>query len=494
MSKSLLENYFKPFRDNIIGNQQHFHFPYGEKRIIYADWTASGRLYKPIEEKLIQEFGPFVANTHTETSTTGSLMTTAYNKARKIIKTHVNAGQQDCIISYGSGMTGVINKFQRILGLRIAEQHKNRINIPDVEKPVVFVTHMEHHSNQTSWLETICDIEWIMPNEKGLVELKNLELLLEKYKDRKIKYASVTACSNVTGIQTPYYEIAEIMHKHGGYCFVDFACSAPYVKIDMHPANPLQYLDAIFFSPHKFLGGPGTTGIVIFNSALYTLNVPDNPGGGTVKWTNPWKEHGYIEDIESREDGGTPPFLQTIKTALCVQLKEQMGIDKMLQREEEILHKLIPALKAIPKLHLLAGNVEDRLGVLSFYIDGLHYNLGVKLLNDKFGVQTRGGCSCAGTYGHFLLNVSKDYSHEITCKIDQGDLSDKPGWIRVSIHPTMTDEEIDYIINAVTQTAFYYNEWKNDYSYDNHTNEFVHNTIPNNEEKVIENWFRIKKP
>ncbi|MCC6252651.1 MAG: aminotransferase class V-fold PLP-dependent enzyme [Bacteroidia bacterium] len=491
MSHSFLENYFKPFRENIIGNSQHFESPYGKKPIIYTDWTASGRLYRPIEEKMMNDFGPFVANTHTETSTTGSIMTLSYLKARKIIKQHVNAGENDCIISYGSGMTGVINKFQRILGLRIPEQHKQNFTIAPEDKPVIFVTHMEHHSNQTSWLETIGDIEWIMPDEEGLVSLKNLEILLEKYKDRKIKYASVTACSNVTGIQTPYFEIAALMHKNGGYCFVDFACSAPYVNINMHPKDPLQYLDAIFFSPHKFLGGPGTTGIMVFNSALYKLSVPESPGGGTVKWTNPWREHNYIDDIETREDGGTPPFLQTIKTALCIRLKEQMGVENILKREEEILHQLIPALKSIEGVHLLAGNIEKRLGVLSFYIEGLHYNLGVKLLNDKFGIQTRGGCSCAGTYGHFLLNVSKEFSKNITCKIDHGDLSEKPGWIRVSIHPTMTDDEVNYIIMAIKETVTHHKVWAQDYVYDNHANEFNHRSIVNHADSIIEKWFEL---
>ena len=325
MTHSSLEKYFKKYRDHIIGNDQHFDSINGDQRIVYADWTASGRLYRPIEEKLMNDFGPFVANTHTETSVTGTMMTMAYHKARKIIKDHVGADKNDVIISFGSGMTGVVNKFQRILGLRVPEQLSKYVKINDDERPVVFVTHMEHHSNQTSWLETICDLEWITPSKDGLVDIESLKILLEKYKDRKIKYASITACSNVTGIQTPYHEIAELMHQNGGYCFVDFACSAPYVNINMHPENPLQKLDAIFFSPHKFLGGPGSTGIIIFSADLYKISVPDHPGGGTVKWTNPWKEHTYIDDIEDREDGGTPPFLQTIKTALCVKLKEEMG-------------------------------------------------------------------------------------------------------------------------------------------------------------------------
>ena len=263
---SELENYFQQFRKNIIGIDQEFISPYGKQKIIYTDWTASGRLYRPIEEKIMNELGPFVANTHTETTVSGTTMTMAYHKARHIIKHHVNANQGDVLIADGTGMTGVVNKFQRILGIRIPENLKAYTAIPNDKKPVVFISHMEHHSNQTSWLETIADVEVIPACAEGLFCIANLVHLLEKYKDRAIKIASITSCSNVTGIKTPYHEVAKLMHQNNGFCFVDFACSGPYVKIDMHPEDQESYLDAIFFSPHKFLGGPGTSGILIFNS------------------------------------------------------------------------------------------------------------------------------------------------------------------------------------------------------------------------------------
>ncbi|HRN46052.1 MAG TPA: aminotransferase class V-fold PLP-dependent enzyme, partial [Flavobacterium sp.] len=244
-----LEQYFQQFRDNIIGIDQEFESPYGQQQIIYTDWTASGRLYRPIEEKLMNQFGPFVANTHTETTVSGTAMTKAYHQARHIIKKHVHANSDDILITDGTGMTGVVNKFQRILGLKVPENLKNFITIPAEKKPIVFISHMEHHSNQTSWLETIADVEVIPSSEDGLFSLENLELLLEKYKERPFKIASITSCSNVTGIRTPYHEVAKIMHQNNGLCFVDFACSGPYVKIDMHPEDAESYLDAIFFSP-----------------------------------------------------------------------------------------------------------------------------------------------------------------------------------------------------------------------------------------------------
>lgn len=483
-----LEEYFNQFRKNIIGIDQTFTSPYGEKKIIYADWIASGRLYAPIEKKIVETFGPYVGNTHSEASITGTTMTVAYQTAHEIIKDHVNAGKEDVIITAGSGMTAMINKFQRILGLKVPEQLKAYLNLPAELTPVVFVTHMEHHSNHTSWLETIADVVCIQPDSEGLIDLHDFEVQLEKYKDRKLKIGAFTACSNVTGIETPYHKMAKMMHENGGFCFIDFACSAPYVNIDMHPADPLEKLDAIFFSPHKFLGGPGTPGVIIFDSHLYKNLVPDNPGGGTVDWTNPWGQHKFVSNIELREDGGTPAFLQTIKAALCVKLKEEMNVEKMEQREKYLVKTAIDGLRKIPGLHILADNIEDRLGAISFYVDKIHYNLLVKILNDRFGIQMRGGCSCAGTYGHYLLHVSPDQSKHITEKINEGDLSEKPGWVRMSIHPTTTNEELDFIIESIKVTARNISLWEKDYRYCQQNNEFFHLSSNEEEKTIIKSW------
>jgi selenocysteine lyase/cysteine desulfurase len=486
-----LETYFQQFRKNIIGIDQEFESAFGKKKIIYTDWTASGRLYRPIEEKLMNDFGPFVANTHTETSVTGTAMTMAYHQARNIIKKHVNASKDDVLITDGTGMTGVVNKFQRILGLKIPENLKEFTNIPIEMKPIVFISHMEHHSNQTSWLETIADVEIIPGCERGLFCIDNLVKLLEKYKHRTNKIASITSCSNVTGIRTPYHEVANLMHKNNGLCFVDFACSGPYVNIDMHPENPDSYLDAIFVSPHKFLGGPGTSGILVFNKKLYKNMVPDNPGGGTVSWTNPWGEHKYIDNIEDREDGGTPGFLQVIKSALAIQLKEKMGVANILKREHEIVDYVFSELGSIQNIHILAEEHHDRLGVISFYIDDLHFNLGVKLLNDKFGIQTRGGCSCAGTYGHILLNVNQETSQNLVCQIDSGDLIQKPGWIRMSIHPTTTNAEIEMVCQSIIALSENHKTWSQDYSYNKTTNEFCHKAAKPLEKEMVNCWFEV---
>ena len=472
-----LESRFQPFRNNIVGIDADFDSPYGRRRILYADWIASGRLYRPIESTLIDTFGPLVGNTHSESSETGRTMTEAYHLAHQIIKRHVNADADDVIITTGAGMTSALAKFQRILGIKVPEQVSNFCDLPVEEKPIVFVTHMEHHSNHTPWLESLADVVVIEPDDSLLVDPAKLETAVAGFAARRLKIGSFSACSNVTGIETPYHELARIMHAHGGYCFVDFAASAPYVSMDMHPADPEKRLDAIFFSPHKFLGGPGSSGVLIFCRGLYKNRIPDHPGGGTVMWTNPWGEHAYVDDIEIREDGGTPGFLQAIRAALSIRLKERMTVEGMRAREGELVDLAFEGLIRVPGLHILAGTVTDRLGVFSFYIDGIHHNLIVRLLNDRFGIQVRGGCSCAGTYGHFLLNVDRDTSHRITEKIRGGDLSTKPGWVRMSLHPTTTDAELRCIVDALQAIVGNVDEWKRDYAFSPATAEFHHRSF-----------------
>lgn len=488
-----MERYFNSFRRNIIGFDQEYETPYGTKKLIYADWIASGRLYKPIDDRLSADIGPFIGNTHTETSETGTSMTRAYHLAHKIIKKHVNASADDIIITSGFGMTGVVVKFQRILGLKMCRQLTDQKCFKETKRPVVFVTHMEHHSNHTSWFETICDVVVLQPEKNLLVDPEELRKQLEIYKDRPIKLGAFSACSNVTGVRNPIHQLAKIMHEGGGNCIVDYAASAPYDDINMHPADLDERLDAILFSPHKFLGGPGSSGVLIFNKSMYHNRIPDQPGGGTVDWTNPWGEFKYVDDIEAREDGGTPGFMQAIRSALCIELKESMGVKNIRKREEELLEIAFKGLNRIPNLFILAPAQTQRLGVISFYFTDIHYNLVVKLLSDRYGVQVRGGCACAGTYGHFLLDVSYEHSKQITELINHGDLSQKPGWVRLSLHPTMTNEELCIIINALAEIQTHHQEWIKDYVYDKHTNEFVHILGADHIDERVNEWFKLEK-
>jgi len=500
---SELENYFRKYRENIVGIDAEIETPYGIKKLIYADWIASGRLYIPIEKRMAEDIGPMIGNTHSESTTTGRTMTEAYHMAQRIVKRHVNANDNDLILFTGTGMTSAIAKLQRLLGLKIPEQAVNYCpfthgeynkcrDIPNEKRPVVFLTHTEHHSNHTSWFETLADVVVLEPSADLTVNPDALRREIVKYRDRPLIIGSFSACSNVTGYFPPYYELARIMHENNGYCFVDFAASAPYVDIDMHPSDSLERIDAIFFSPHKFLGGPGSAGVLIFSKDLYRNEIPDSPGGGTVKWTNRWGGYSYITDIEVKEDGGTPGFLQGIKAALAVVLKENIGTGKMRAREKELLQTAYSELAKVKDLHILAGNIKERLGVISFYIDKVHHNLLTRLLNDRFGIQLRGGCSCAGTYGHFLLDVDFKLSKEITDKIDAGDLSMKPGWIRLSLHPTMTDNELLFITGAIKETVEKIDLWRNNYSYDKHTNEFYHKDFQEKKIQDYIDWFSFE--
>ena len=457
--------------------------------MIYNDWLAAGRLYSPIEKKIVDEFGPYAANTHTETNISGTVMTYAYHHARQIIKEHVNANSNDVLLFGGYGMTGAVNKFQRILGLKRLCPMYDKSKELEEDRPVVFVTHMEHHSNHTSWYETTADVVILPPDDKLLVDPSILENEIKKYKNRKMKIGAFTACSNVTGVITPYYKLAEIMHEHGGYCFIDFAASAPYVEMNMHPENEKQSLDAVYFSPHKFLGGPGSSGVVVFNSELYNNPVPDHPGGGTVEWTNPWGEYKCIDDIETREDGGTPGFLQAIKASLAVKLKESIGVENIKNREQQLLKIAMQKLPEVPGINVLANNGAPRIGVVSFFHDTIHYNLIVKLLNDRFGIQVRGGCICAGTYGHYLLHISKHKSHNLVKRIKHNDLSAKPGWVRFSMHPVTRESEVLYFSSALKEIVDNIDQWERDYRYDKSKNEYFHKDDKNQISNLVENLF-----
>lgn len=478
------ESHFSDYRANTIGINAVIDTPFGTKPLIYADWIASGRLYSPIEHQMMDVIGPMIGNTHSESSMTGRAMTEAYHQAHHVIKKHVNAGAEDVIITAGFGMTAVVNKLQRMMGIRVPERAgdftlglpvRREENACDEDCPVVFVTHMEHHSNHVSWLETIADVIVIPPGEDNLVDPALFAAEVDRYSDRKMKIGAFTAASNVSGIIPDYRELARIMHRAGGLAFVDFAASAPYVDIDMHPAGDDDgRLDAIFFSPHKFLGGPGSSGVVVFHRSLYNNLVPDHPGGGTVNWTNRWNERSYITDIEAREDGGTPGFLQAIRAAMSIRLKENMGIGAIEAREAELLAPAMQRFRKNERIHILADGEEKRIGVVSFYAQGIHHNLLVRLLNDHYGIQVRGGCSCAGTYGHYLLDVTRRLSSSITEEIEGGDLTHKPGWVRLSLHPTMTDAELGIVLDAVDETLIHAENWSRDYLFDSRSGEFTH--------------------
>lgn len=419
---------------------------------LYADWTASGRLYRPIEQRLLEVAGPMMANTHTEDSLTGGFMTRALDEAHQIMRQHVKAADDDVLLFTGTGMTGALAKLVRMLGLWVHETHREAVLATLTHRLRVYVTHMEHHSNHTLWLETLAEVVIIPPTQTGDVDLVWLAGSLRELPAGKPVMASVTAASNVTGVAAPYRAIARLMHQAGGHCFVDFACAAPYVDIDMHPADD-EPLDAVFFSPHKFLGGPGASGVLVFNTSLYHNRIPEQPGGGTVVWTNPWGEHRFYQDIATRESGGTPGILQSLKAAMAAQLKDEIGVSAIAQREHELNQYFLQGLDRIAGVQCLAREQSDRLSVFSVIIEGLHYQQAVQRLSREYGIEARGGCACAGTYGHYLLGIDRATSQAITGQLDRGELAAKPGWVRLSFHPMMTIEDLDRILIALESMA-----------------------------------------
>ncbi|WP_438432831.1 aminotransferase class V-fold PLP-dependent enzyme [Gorillibacterium sp. sgz500922] len=488
-SRTELEQHFSRFRGQIVGDRATFRSPYGVKRILYADWAASGRLYGPIEEKLLREFGPYAANTHSEATFTGAAMTEAYREAKQVIKRCVHAGPDDLLLFCGNGMTAAVNKLQRMLGLRLPPGWALPDSFPEEEKPVVFVTHMEHHSNQISWQETIADVVVLEPDSGGRVSAARLEEELRRYSRRKRKIGAFTACSNVTGVMPELTELAAAMHRHGGLAFADWTASAPYARLDMHPPNAEEGLDAVYLSPHKFLGGPGSSGMLLLDARLVPNPVPDLPGGGTVSWTDRWGGTVYVEDQEEREDGGTPGYLQAAKAALAFVLKEQMGAAEICEREHQLAEHLLTGLEAIPGVAILDAGLRERLPIVSFTVETVHYPLMVRLLNDRFGIQSRGGCSCAGTYGHFLFQLDREESGRIRREVEQGNQREKPGWVRLSLHPVMTDREVAFLIEAVRRSVRFAPLWKEDYRYDPAVNDYRHIRFPRR--MGPQNWFSL---
>jgi selenocysteine lyase/cysteine desulfurase len=452
-------------RQQIVGVDSTFETPFGERLMVYCDYTASGRCIRFVESYL-QSLQRVYANTHTEDDITGRSMSQLLHEAEEAIKQSVNAGEQGRIIACGTGATGAIDKLQQILGVTLAPATRRNLGemLDDDDiaqtQPVVFIGPYEHHSNELSWRQSLATTVQVRLDASGNIDLAHLEELLQdpRYKGRKL-IGSFSAASNVTGIRSDVRKLAALLHKHGAIACFDFAASAPYVDIDMNPepeyAGEDPSIDAVFISPHKFLGGPGSSGVLVFNERIYDRDLPPSvSAGGTVDYVG-MQDQDFIARIEEREKAGTPGVLQTLKAGLVFQIKDAVGTDVIHRREQEYASRALESWMENDRIEIL-GNPDpaSRVGIISFNIKDesgkyLHHKFLTVLLNDLFGIQSRAGCSCAGPYGHRLLDIDEGTSEKYRAAVQQGHCGLKPGWCRVGLHWVMDDAEANYVIEAV---------------------------------------------
>jgi selenocysteine lyase/cysteine desulfurase len=491
---------FEELRKQIVGVDSTFATPYGDRLMVYADYTASGRCLNFVEHYLMRLQRNY-ANTHTEDDVTGRNMTRLLHEAEAAIKRSVNAGESGRIVACGSGSTAAIDKLQQMLGIAISPATKERIfallekeqglserarmeAALEADRPVVFVGPYEHHSNEVTWRQGLATVVEVNLAADGSVDLEHLEQLLkDPLYQRSLRLGSFSAASNVTGRKSDVHALAVLLHRYGALACFDYAASAPYVPIDMNPparAGEDPSLDAIFVSPHKFIGGPGSSGVLVFHERIYRQDLPPTvAGGGTVSYVSP-SGHDFVNDVEEREKAGTPGVLQTLKAALVFELKDRLGADQIEAREHQMLAKALKRWGAMDRVDLLGDPDPDtQIGICSFNLktsDGsyLHPRLVTVLLNDLFGIQSRAGCSCAGPYGHTLLGISQAESERFRQCILKGWQGVKPGWCRVGFHFSMDEAEADFLIEAVAFLAMHGEDFLVDYCFDAHAANWSH--------------------
>ena len=466
-------------RSQIIGHDALIETPFGTRRITYADYVASGRPLGFVEDALRERALPVYANTHTEDSFTGSRSTHFAHEASEYIKSQMGADERFKLVFAGTGSTGAIKRLQEILGLAVPSSVRSRVleAMRPEERPVVFVGPYEHHSNEVSWRESLAEVVEIPLCPRGQIDLDVLREALQhpEFAGRR-KIGSFSAASNVTGLLTNVRAVARLLHAQGALAFFDFAAAAPYVPVDVRPGQPDQ-LDAVFLSPHKFVGGPDTPGVLLFHESLYGLSSPSTAGGGTVTYVSA-QEHHFTADIEAREDAGTPAIVQKMRAAFAFWVKAQVGTGVIESRERDFIRRAISRLRVQPNLELL-GNLEaPRLAVLSFLVRSggryLHPRFVVRLLNDLFGIQSRGGCACAGPYGHALLGIDLERSRRYLRGIQAGWDGIKPGWTRLNFNYFISEEEFEFLLAAVEFVAEHGERFLSLYELDWHSGAWKH--------------------
>ena len=446
-------------RESVIGDNLIIDGPFGPCRMVYADYTATGRSLTFIEDFIRYDVMPYYANTHTESSGTGLQTTRLREDARNIILQAVGGSEEDVVIFSGSGATSAIDKMITVLGLKLPyeldQQYRFTEQIPEDQRPVVFVGPYEHHSNDVTWRMSIADTVMIDEDKDGRIDIAQLEQKLIEYRHRPLKVGSFSAASNVTGIISDDHAIAALLHQYGALSFWDFAAASPYIDINMNPGDNANK-DAVFISPHKFIGGPGTPGVLIAKKSLFTNKVPSIPGGGTVEYVST-DGQAFLKDPVHREEGGTPAIIESIRAGLVFQLKDSVGAKHIEKLEHGFVTRAIKAWQKNPNIWLLGNPKLKRLSIISLVIrhgdQYLHWNYVVALLNDLFGIQARGGCSCAGPYGHRLFGIDSSGSKSFQCEISNGYEGIKPGWVRLNFNYFISEQVFNYLVAAIDLVA-----------------------------------------
>ncbi len=467
-------------RRSEVGRSALVESPFGRRRLLYADLTASGRALSFVESRMARAL-PLYANVHSALSTAGRATTALREDARHTVARGVGAGNDDVVLFVGSGATAAVNKLVGLLGLRIPEplerEYHLSLAIPRERRPVVLAGPYEHHSNELPWLESIAELVEVDLSRDGTIDLEDLRRKARAHRDRPLRIGAISAASNVTGVLTDVPAVCRVLHGEGAFACIDYAAAGPYVPIDMHPPDPAERIDAVFLSTHKFMGGPGASGVLVAHAGLFHSRVPERPGGGTVDYVGPGVAGhpaccapdaaagsgsagrssplrvDYAPRLAEREEGGTPNILGDVRAGLAFAVKALLGPERILAHEVRLAEQALARLSSHRRLRLLGPAQGPRLPILSFNVDGLHHELVSVLLDHLFGIQARAGCSCAGPYGHRLLGIDEGQSDRYRRLIRAGLLGVKPGWVRISVPYYASQADVGYLLSAVETVA-----------------------------------------